>query len=124
MNYKIISNKIGKEGEYRKFSFSKKDFQIKEVLEIPEISMYWKWDSGICPHCKRRIVREIKHIFYRIEILADKNKEENEITLDDIELIGDTLDNRKMRIPKDNNAFKEALLKSEKFGRLVKQNGD
>lgn len=118
MNIKLTNATEGKVGEYRKFSFSDKIYRIEEVLDSPNISMMWKWDTGLCPYCKKRIVREIKHDFYRIEILVDKDKKNP--TIDDIEIIGDTLDRRKMRIPKDRDEFKMALLKS-KYKHLLKK---
>jgi len=108
-----------KVGDKRRFSFSDKEYIIKEILDNPNISMWWTWTSGICPHCKRRIERTIQHKFYRIEILADATKKDNEITIKDIQILGDTLDNRRMLIPIDDKAFKQALLLSKKFKKFA-----
>lgn len=119
--YNITTHTVADVGECRVFGdvMKNKVYQVKEVLENPEISMLWRWDSGICPHCKKRIVREIKHDFYRIEILVDVVKKDEGITLDDLYLSGDTMDKRKMKIPKNNETFIEVLRKSKFKGLVV-----
>ena len=118
--YKKITTAIeGKEGEYRKFSFSDKLYEIKEVIDNPQVSMMWRWTTGVCPYCKRKIERIVRHDFYRIEVLVPEDVKNP--TLKDIILIGDTLDRRKMFIPIDSDAFKQALLKSKKFRKLLRE---
>ena len=119
LKYKMTIDKEGKIGECRKFNNDNNIYEIKEILENPNLSIYWTWSSTICPHCKQRINREIKHDFYRIEILANVSKNEDEITINDIYISGNTLDRRKMMIPKDH--FVQILLKSNKFKHLAKE---
>ena len=115
---KITTATEAEEGNLRKFSFSDKLHEVKEIIHNPNISMQWKWTTGICPYCKRRIERIITHYFYRIEILFPYREEEN---LKNIIIVGDTLDRRKMFIPPDDNAFKYTLLKSRKYKKLLKE---
>jgi len=85
-----------KVGDERKFSFSKKDYEIKEILENPDVSMDWTWSSGICPHCKKKIETTINHTFHKIEILANKDKKE--IGEDDLIIMGETIEGRRLII--------------------------
>lgn len=106
-------------GQKRTFSFSKQKYEIKEILENPEISMLWTWKTGICPHCKKKIEQTIKHDFYRIEILIDEVKKQEEITKDDIVIIGDTLDNKRLLISNDlyNQVFEKSTSFKDYIGR-------
>ena len=106
-------------GEKRKFSISDKVQRIREILEKPDITMWWTWDSGICPHCKEKIERKIEHIFYRIEILGDDTKEDKDLTIKDIVIIGDTLDRRRMILTADK--YDEVFGKSRLFKYLIKK---
>lgn len=102
-------------GNKRSFSFSKDEYEILEILDNPNIYMWWTWNSGVCPHCKMKIDREVQHQFYRIEILANKEIK----TKDDIIIMGHTLDNRYMQIPVNDPAFNEVLIKSNKYKHLL-----
>ena len=110
-----------KVGQRRNFSFSDKVYRIREILENPGISMWWTWTTGICPHCKKNIERKIKHDFYRIEILGNDAKEDKDLAIKDIVLMGDTMDKRRMVIPIDDQAFSETLEKSKKFKKIAKK---
>lgn len=88
-------------GQKRRFTFSEKEFEIKEILDNPNIRLQWTWNTGVCPHCKERIERKIDHLFYRIEILVDTTKKLDDITIDDIVIMGDTTDKRRLILPKD-----------------------
>lgn len=105
-------------GQKRTFSFSKNKYEIKEIIENPQISMLWTWKTGICPHCKKKIEQTIKHDFYRIEILVDETKKQEEIIKDDIVLIGDTLDGKKLLISSDlyNQVFEKSSLFKNHIG--------
>lgn len=105
-----------KVGNLRDFSFSNKKYKIREILENPQISLLWTWDSGVCPHCKNKITRNIKHDFYKIEILGENDIDDDKLTIDNIYLLGFTLDKRTMLIPKDK--YNEVFQKSKKFKRL------
>ena len=105
-------------GQKRKFSFSDKTYRIREVLDNPGITMWWTWDSGLCPHCKEKIERKIEHVFYRIEILGDDTKEDKDLKKEDIVLMGDTLDRRRMVLTADK--YDEAFKKSKSFKYLAK----
>ena len=107
-----------KVGDRRKFTNDVRMYTIREVLNDPKISMWWTWDSGVCPHCKIKLTRDIQHEFYRIEILGDETKEDALLTIGDVTLMGDTLDNRRMIITL--NLYNQILGKSEKFKHLVK----
>lgn len=105
-------------GDKRTFTHSKTVYRIREVLNNPGISMWWNWTTGVCPHCKKRIERNIEHIFYRIEILGDDTKDDKSLTIDDIVLMGDTLDKRRMTITKDK--YNEIFNASNDFKHLVR----
>lgn len=129
-------------GDIRTFSFDLGTiYTIREILDNPKISMWWKWNSGICPHCKKKIERNIKHEFSRIEILgkisdytiediekgkitakdlAGKEIKDENLTKDDIVLYGQTLDNRLLIMTADK--YEEVFGKSKKFGRLAEKN--
>src|SRR3990167_10134246 len=104
-------------GDKRKFTNDTRIYSIREILNNPKINMRWTWDTGICPNCKIKLTREIEHTFYRIEILGDENIKDEKLTIQDITLMGDTLDNRRMLITE--NKYNEILNKSEKFKNLV-----
>lgn len=104
-------------GQKRIFSFSEKKFRIREILENPEVTLRWVWNTGLCPHCKQKIERIIDHQFYRIEILGEDSKEDKDLIKQDIILMGDTLDRRRMILPIDK--YKEVFLKSKKFRYLM-----
>lgn len=103
-------------GDTRHFSFSDKLFKIREILENPAVSMWWTWDTGICPHCKKKIERHIKHNFYRIEILGDNDKSDENLTDDDIAMLGFTTDRRLMHL--DIEARKDVYKISKKFSKF------
>ncbi len=111
MEYKV--------GDKRTFSFSDSKFEIKEILELPNIQMRWTWNTSICPHCKRKIEYSTIHIFFKIEILVDETKEEGSITLDDLVILGHSVDNKIMQLTKDK--YVEVLNKSEKFKYLLEK---
>lgn len=106
-------------GNKRKFTFSNQEYEIKEILEKPNIKLLWTWDTGLCPHCKQRIERTIEHSFYRIEILADTSKKEEELTSEDIIIMGDTMDCRRMILPKDK--YNEIFAQSNNFKKYIKE---
>lgn len=108
-------------GNKRKFSFATKKYEIKEIIDEPNISMWWTWDTGVCPHCKEKIEQNIQHHFYRIEILAIEDKKEEYLTEKDIVIMGFTLDRKYMMIPKNENAYKQVLEKSQKFKKFLKE---
>ena len=106
-----------KVGVRRKFNaYPNKDFEIREILDAPQISMWWTWTTGICPHCKEQIKREIKHDLNRIEILGLDGKSNNDLTRDDIVLLGFSMDNRTMFLSIDK--YDEVFLKSKDFKHL------
>lgn len=104
-------------GEKRKFSFSDKQFSIREIMLNPKITMWWKWNGGLCPHCKQPIDRNIEHVFYRIEILGVEEKEDKDLKLKDVFLLGFTMDLRIMALTAEK--YKEVLEKSDKFKHLA-----
>lgn len=98
-------------GETRQFSFSDKTYVISEIIKNPKIELNWTYDSGICPHCKRKISKDVLYTFDSIEILTTKDVKTP--LSDDIEIIGHSVDNRIIRFPKYK--FIEVLKQSEKF---------
>ena len=96
-------------------------YEIQEILLEPNISLMEIYDRGICPHCKEKISKNVQHIFYRIEILVkcDWNEKEQkweskkDIKINDIILLGNTLDKRLLVLPKEK--YKETFEKSKKF---------
>lgn len=108
--------KVGK--TKRTFNFTKdKQFIIQEVLDNPEFSMNWTWNSGICPHCKKLIDKTINHKFTRIEILVDDSIREDQIIPENIVVMGDTLDKKRMIIPKEY--YREIFTKSQNFKKYI-----
>ena len=107
----------GKVGEERIFTFSKAIYEIREVLENPNISMWWTWTTGVCPHCKKQIERRINHDFYYIEILVEKDVQNKDVARTDVAMLGHTLDKRGMRISIDK--YDEIFNKSKNFKHLV-----
>ena len=78
------ANKIDKQiidaeiGMIRNFTFKgDKHFTVREVLTLPDIKMNWNWGTGVCPHCKKKLQNSIEHTFYKVEILTDKDVEDN-----------------------------------------------
>ena len=106
-------------GQKRTFTFSDKTYRIREVLDNSGITMWWTWDSGLCPHCKEKIERKIEHVFYRIEILGDDTKEDKHLKKEDIVLMGDTLDRRRMVLTADK--YDEVFSKSKTLKHLIKK---
>jgi hypothetical protein len=111
------TEKEGRAGELRKVSFIDKDLEIREVLENPQITLEWTWDTGVCPHCKNRITRNVTHQFYRIEIMVPTDIEDKDVIKTDIVLGGNTLDNRQMILPESH--YNEILAKSKKYKHLI-----
>lgn len=106
-------------GNKRKFTFSDKEYKIREIIDQPNIKLFWTYDSGVCPHCKKRITRNIEHDFYRIEILGDDSKEDdNSLLEEDIQIIGHTLDKRILVLPIDK--YNEVFSKTKKFKKLIR----
>jgi len=102
----------------RKFTFSDKVFIIKEILEHINFKMNWTWNTGCCSFCKNKLEKTITHIFYRIEILICSDVDETKATLNNIIIIGNTIDNRLMQI-KEEKYIKEILSLSNKFKYLI-----
>ena len=100
-------------GEIEKFTFSEKEFKIREIIDLPNISMKWKRTSQICPHCKKKIETSVNHKIYKIEVLADKNIEDKDLKKEDIIMRGYTTDKRLMILPEDK--ILESLEVSKKF---------
>jgi hypothetical protein len=107
----------GKVGEFRKFSFSEDDYIVKEVIDDPQFTLDWIWDTGVCPHCKKRLDKTVQHDFYRIEVLVKENKDKGNNKKEDLLILGDTLDKRKMLIPIDQ--YDRVLRKSKLYKSLV-----
>jgi hypothetical protein len=105
----------GNVNQFRKFSFSEEDYEIKEIIDNPNFFLDWVWDTGVCPHCKRKIERKVRHEFYKIEILAKDKIDVTKKT--DLVIVGDTLDKRKMVIPIEN--YDEVLIKSKLYKSLI-----
>lgn len=108
-----------KVGEKRKFSFDNKIYIIREVLDNPNIRMFWSYDSGICPHCKNKLTREIEYFFTKIEILGAEGKEDKDLTVNDIQLHGFTIDNHNLILSIDK--YDEVFNKSSLFKKLIKK---
>jgi len=104
----LTTDKEGKLGSFRQFDFSEAKYEIVEILNEPDIKMKWTWDTGLCPHCKKRITQTIDHEFYRIEILKEVGVKSP--TTNNLLLLGDTIDGRKMMFPGDK---KEQILKDK-----------
>lgn len=104
-------------GDKRKFQFSNKDYEIREIIENPnnKISLVWRWEDSICPHCKHRQTKETNHLFYRIEVLCPYNEE---VTRENLILLGYTIDNRLMMLPIEK--YDEVLSYSKGYENLKK----
>ncbi len=118
INVKNKSDKLEQKEEQTRY-------EIQDILENPGVSMLWSWQTGVCPYCKMKIERSMTHQFYRIEILVECywNETEqkwaaiNNPIIDNLYILGDSLDNKKMMIIKDK--YNEVLAKSEKFKYLI-----
>jgi hypothetical protein len=112
-------NKLLQVGDLRTFTdYPNRKFIIKDVLENPDIKMKWVWVSCVCPHCKEVIHKEVEHSFTRIEILIDEiikleEMDIKDLKINDVVIIGDTTDGKKMAFSKDK--FKEVYSKSSIF---------
>jgi hypothetical protein len=102
-----------KVGDNRKFEFDERTYKIREIIELPGVKMRWRWDTGVCPHCKHRLTHEIDHEFIRIEVLGTHDKADNQLTKADITLMGDTTDGKRLIITQEKYA--EVLGKTKKF---------
>lgn len=108
-----------KVGELRQFSFVNHEMKVVEIIENPNINMWWTWKSEVCPHCKERIEKRTLHDFSSIEILIPSNNKDEKINIKDIILLGLAVDGKTMLITKDK--FKEVLKKSENFRYLLEE---
>ena len=106
-------------GDKRKFSFNENLYSIREIVDAPDVKLMWSWATGSCPHCKSRLTREIEHEFYRLEILATEGIEDADVTLEDIQIMGDTKDRRRMILPVEK--YDEIFEKSKLFKKLKKE---
>lgn len=105
-------------GDIRKFTNDERFYTIREILDHPGITMTWTWDSGICPHCKKKLTRQVNYLFYRIEVLGDKEiQEDKDLTISDITLLGMTTDGKTLMLTSEK--YNEVFLKSEKFKELA-----
>lgn len=104
-------------GQKRRFSFSENDFVIHEIIDTPEIQMVWEWDTGACPHCKKKISRKTNHKFIKIELLLPDGIAKEQATRDNIIVFGNTLDGKNMLMTKDK--YNEVFTISKEFTNLV-----
>jgi len=112
----MLSKEI-KVGDTTQFTFREGQFSIREILEVPEISMWWNWNTTVCPHCRKRIENRVCHKFHRIIILGLDPINNDDINKEDLIFIGDTIDNRRMSL--DDITVEKVLQKSTIFKRLV-----
>ena len=81
-----------KVGEKRTFNFDKgKTYEIKEIIDKPNLSVEWTWVYTVCPHCQKQIKETKIHNISCIEVL--ENEDGN------IETLGYTEDHKYMRLP-------------------------
>jgi hypothetical protein len=101
-------------GFLRDFSFKpNKQFEVKEIIQNPNIEMEWNWKNSLCPHCNKMIVNTIKHKFNKIEILTDIKVTEADLKQEDIVVLGFTEDKKCMLLTREK--INEVFSKSEKF---------
>lgn len=105
-------------GQKRNFSFTDDHYVISEIIQKTDIKLVWKWNDSVCPHCKEKLTREMVHTFHKIEILIKEGILEDNATTNDILLLGDALDGRKMMIPAEK--YNEVFGQSQKFKKLIK----
>lgn len=106
-----------KVGDIRKFNNDEKLYSIREILsDLTNVTLTMNWSTGVCPHCKHRLERSTTHSIYKIEVLGNKDIENNKLVETDIVILGDTLDGRKLMFPLDK--YKEILEKTENFKSL------
>lgn len=81
-----------KVGEKRTFNFDKgKTYEIKEIIDRPNLSVEWEWKYMVCPYCQKQIKETKIHTITAIEVLENEDG--------DIETLGYTTDNKYMRLP-------------------------
>lgn len=105
------------EGERLQFTFDKREFGVIEVLENPNISMWWMWKSEICPHCKQVIEKRTLHNFNKIAILIPFNMPIETSTWKDVHMVGITLDRKELLLTKDK--MEEVLPLAQKLKHLL-----
>lgn len=101
-------------GFLRDFSFKPgKKYEVKEILQNPNIEMEWTWKNSLCPHCNKLIVTTILHKFYKIEILTDINVTLADLKQENIIVLGFTEDNKCMLLTREK--INEVFSKSKNF---------
>ena len=75
-------------GDITQFSFVPDEMRLEEILESPNIVMWWCWDSEVCPYCKEKIDKRTLHGFDRIGIFIPKYKEIKNCTMKDVIMLG------------------------------------
>lgn len=84
-----------KVGEKRLFNFDKgNEYQIKEIIDNPDLTIEWDWRYMVCPHCHKEIREKRIHNIERIEVLQAQDGS--------IEMMGITKDKKYMRLPNKN----------------------
>jgi hypothetical protein len=113
----IVSHAEGTVGEGRKFSFADEIYVIQEIIDRPEIKMFWNYDSGVCPHCKNKLIRSVEHSFYRVEILVKSGINVESAQFADVVCLGSTLDKRNIILTREKCL--EIFAKSSLFRRIT-----
>ena len=101
------------------FSFDTREFELAEVIENPNISMWWTWSHEVCPHCKEVIEKRKQHVFNRIEIFTLANADYKYCNVKDTIFIGYDVAGYTLHLPKDK--IIETLKKSTIFNYLLKE---
>ena len=104
-------------GEKTQFTFVEGNYILEEIIENPQISMWWSWGKEVCPHCKGVIDKRTLHQFSSIEIFIPENKKIEEVIIEDLVILGYDK-GMKLLITKDK--IDGVLSKSEKFKNLIR----
>ena len=91
-----------KVGDVKKFLSPKFGYyEIKEIIEDPDVQVSYEFDGGICPDCKKKCKIKKDYSFKRVYVLESKNGE--------IAFKGEMSDGELVRMP--DHAFYSAGVK-------------
>jgi hypothetical protein len=102
-----------------RFNFDKREFELAEIIENLNISMWWTWSHELCPYCKEIIEKRKNHLFRKIEIYVPINTDYQHCIMKDMILLGHDEQNYTLQLSKEK--IGEVLKKSTIFNYLLKE---
>lgn len=101
--------------EKTRFDFNSRIHLLVEIIENPDLIMYWERTKEVCPNCREVIVKGEHCVFDKVEIWMREDKIEKDCKLNDLVFLGKT-ENRTLLLTKDK--VLEVISKSKKFSNL------